>query len=205
MFRLRGLLLAFHAVCIIASPTILEPKVTLDHGTFTGVSNIITHKFLGIPFAKPPYVHSSIHRYFFHITVHSSVGDLRYNLPQPIPPYVGNYDATKFGLACPQQAITIPAVPGLASPVVDFIANSIYGQVVPDSEDCKSNPRVRFQLQILTTSIRSHPERDKTCACWTKFEVACGRGKDLSDLVKAMYSILLQWIFGGSLFNKEMA
>ena len=115
---------------------------------------------------------------------HSSVGKLRYNLPQSISPYVGNYDATKFGLACPQQAITIPAVPDLASPVVDFIANSIYGRVFPDSEDCKLKRRVRFQFKAPDHSIRSHPERNKTGACWTKFEVACGCGKGLSDLVR---------------------
>ena len=82
---------------------------------------------------------------------HSSVGKLRYNLPQSISPYVGNYDARKFGLACPQQTITIPAVPDLASPVVDFIANSIYGRVFPDSEDCKLKRRVRFRFKALTT------------------------------------------------------
>jgi len=64
MFMFRGLFLAFHAsaACIVASPTIFGPKVTLDHGTFTGVSDIVTHKFLGIPFAKPPYVYPPIHR-----------------------------------------------------------------------------------------------------------------------------------------------
>jgi len=66
---------------------------------------------------------------FFDTSSYNGPFQRCHNLPQPIPPYVGNYNATKFGLACPQQAITIPAVPGLASHVVDLIANSSYGQV----------------------------------------------------------------------------
>lgn len=32
------------------------PTVTLDHGTFIGANNGTIDSFLGIPFAKPPYV-----------------------------------------------------------------------------------------------------------------------------------------------------
>ena len=34
----------------------VAPAVGLDAGTFVGVGDSVTHKFLGIPFAKPPYV-----------------------------------------------------------------------------------------------------------------------------------------------------
>ena len=34
----------------------VAPTVVLDAGTFVGVGDISTHRFLGIPFAKPPYV-----------------------------------------------------------------------------------------------------------------------------------------------------
>ena len=30
------------------------PTVTLDHGTFTGITSGSTSQFLGIPFAQPP-------------------------------------------------------------------------------------------------------------------------------------------------------
>lgn len=32
------------------------PSVTLDTGTFWGIRNGLINRFLGIPFAKPPYV-----------------------------------------------------------------------------------------------------------------------------------------------------
>ena len=44
--------------CIVAAPTASGPTVTLDSGTFQGVTDGVTNKFLGIPFAKPPYVHT---------------------------------------------------------------------------------------------------------------------------------------------------
>lgn len=32
------------------------PAVVLDSGTFTGFTDGVTNQFLGIPYAKPPYV-----------------------------------------------------------------------------------------------------------------------------------------------------
>ncbi|KAH9480374.1 Lipase 1 [Psilocybe cubensis] len=94
------------------------PTVKLDSGTFIGVNDGSVQKFLGIPFAQPP------------------VGDLRYRLPQAIPPYNGSHDATKFGPSCGQQAIDLPIVQGLVADAADFLVNSIFGQIFPDSEDC---------------------------------------------------------------------
>ena len=34
----------------------IAPTVTLDRGVFVGVGDNVTHRYLGIPFAKPPYV-----------------------------------------------------------------------------------------------------------------------------------------------------
>lgn len=66
-----------------------------------------------------------------------STGDLRFRLPQPIPAYTGSLTATAYGLSCPQQAVDLPIVSGLAAEAIDFIVNSIYGLIFPDSEDCK--------------------------------------------------------------------
>ena len=39
----------------LAAPSVnTSPAVSLDQGTFTGVSDGVTNRFLGIPFAKPP-------------------------------------------------------------------------------------------------------------------------------------------------------
>ncbi|KAF4617351.1 hypothetical protein D9613_005823 [Agrocybe pediades] len=111
--------LALYTAYAAAVPAV-GPTVKLDSGTFVGTSSGLTQKFLGIPFAKPP------------------VGDLRFRLPQPNAPYNGTFDATSFGPSCAQQSVDLPIVSGLTGDAVDYIVNSIYGQVFPDSEDCLS-------------------------------------------------------------------
>ncbi|KAF7298756.1 Carboxylic ester hydrolase [Mycena indigotica] len=95
------------------------PKVTLDSGVFTGkVGSSNTQSFLGIPFAQPP------------------VGQLRFQLPQPIPAYNGTHTVTSFGPGCPQQAFKLPIVDGLPQEVLDYITNTAYGIIFPSDEDC---------------------------------------------------------------------
>ncbi|KZV64178.1 carotenoid ester lipase precursor [Peniophora sp. CONT] len=96
------------------------PTVTLDNGTFTGAANGQVHKWLGIPFAKPP------------------VGNLRFNLPEPVDPYTGTHTVTAFGPACPQQSVDLPLINGLPGETIDFIVNTIYAAVIPFDEDCLS-------------------------------------------------------------------
>lgn len=50
--------LTLNALCAFAVPLVerAAPTVTLDGATFTGVTSGTNTKFLGIPFAQPPYV-----------------------------------------------------------------------------------------------------------------------------------------------------
>ncbi|KAE9396133.1 alpha beta-hydrolase [Gymnopus androsaceus JB14] len=117
-----GLAIAFQACIALASPSPLVPRagptVTLDSAVVTGVASGAVDEFLGIPFAEPP------------------TGSLRFNLPQTIAPYNTSFSATEMGPSCPQQAIDLPDLSGLAAETVDFIVNSIYGFLFTSAEDC---------------------------------------------------------------------
>lgn len=56
----QAVLVALQLGVVIAAPTPDAQNaaltVSLDQGTVTGVTNGPSNKFLGIPFAKPPYV-----------------------------------------------------------------------------------------------------------------------------------------------------
>ncbi|KAJ3829345.1 Alpha/Beta hydrolase protein [Lentinula raphanica] len=117
MLSLRIFTIVLEVGLALASP-LASPTVVLDSATVTGVTSGNTQEFLGIPFAQPP------------------LGPLRFNLPQPIPPYNMSFSATSMGPACPQQAVDLPILTGLAAETVDFIVNSIYGFIFPDDEDC---------------------------------------------------------------------
>jgi hypothetical protein len=60
MALLRGILVTICAVTatVLAAPTIPTtcPIVTLDEGTFRGSTAYGVDMFLGIPFARPPFV-----------------------------------------------------------------------------------------------------------------------------------------------------
>jgi carboxylesterase type B len=68
-----------------------------------------------------------------------STGDRRLRLPEPLPPYEGNYEAHKYGPSCPQQRMLLPQ--GLDTRLEKDVNNIIammYEAVTEDSEDCKS-------------------------------------------------------------------
>ena len=68
-----------------------------------------------------------------------STDSRRLRLPEPLPPYEGNYEAHKYGASCPQHRMLLPQGLNvrLAKDVNNIIA-MMYEDVTPDSEDCKS-------------------------------------------------------------------
>ena len=65
----------------------------------------------------------------------SSVGNLRYRLPQALPAYTGNYQATQYGPSCPQQLTNIS---GFAPATGSFLIGAFLGPISNSSEDCES-------------------------------------------------------------------
>ena len=130
---------------------------------FVGAADGNVHQFYGIPFAKPPYVTLVSFNFRSIVTVRST-GDRRFRLPEAIDPYTGTYDATKQGLACPQQAVKLPLLPdGVVGDAINFAVNKVYGAIDgPDGEDCMR----RFSLvtvTLLTQGIRSKLEHRYAC------------------------------------------
>ncbi|KAH9475407.1 putative secreted lipase [Psilocybe cubensis] len=106
--------IVLHSVYVSAAPTALViPFVTLGSATFVGETSGTVQRFLGILFAQPP------------------VGNLRYHLPQPITYMNGSYDAKKYGPSCGQQSVGLPLLSGLTAEAVNYVINSIFGQVFP--------------------------------------------------------------------------
>ncbi|KAF8895233.1 carotenoid ester lipase precursor [Infundibulicybe gibba] len=113
-----SVLTACALVLHVAASPLASPTVQLDGVTVTGTSAGSVSSFLGIPFALPP------------------TGDRRFRLPEPISAYNTNFSAVSFGPSCPQQSFDLPILNGLLADAADFLANSIYGIVFPDDEDC---------------------------------------------------------------------
>ena len=73
------------------------PEVAIADGTLQGVSDGSVQYFKGIPYAAPP------------------VGDLRWEPPQPVAPWTGVHDASRFVHDCMQQPFPFDAAPLSAS------------------------------------------------------------------------------------------
>ncbi|KAN0088580.1 alpha/beta-hydrolase [Tylopilus felleus] len=71
----------------------VAPTVTLDNATVTGVTSGSTKQFLG-----------TVRRLIKHAEI-GQTGDLRFRLPQPLPPYNTNFSAMEYDPSCPQQPL----------------------------------------------------------------------------------------------------
>ena len=113
-----------------------RPIVELDYGTFDGNPTNGVTKFLGMPFAAPPYVYNYACSFHAVLMLVFSIGDLRFSPPQPPVPFLGVRQATAFGPACFQQALSVskinPTVLKTLMPELESLVPS------PDSisEDC---------------------------------------------------------------------
>ena len=105
------------------------PVVQLSYGSFQGNATADLEEFLGIPFAAPPYGSYSDFACAYTDNYVESVGNLRFAHPKPPLAFTGVRQTTRFGAACPQQAINISFIP---------VIGSRSGKAPPSSEDCKT-------------------------------------------------------------------
>ncbi|KIJ19261.1 hypothetical protein PAXINDRAFT_167028 [Paxillus involutus ATCC 200175] len=114
------LLLAGSLAGVSASPHWARspPTVTLDSAIVTGISSGSVNQFLGIPFAQPP------------------TGNLRFQLPQSLPPYNTSFSATEYGPSCTQQAAQFTAPAGLPAETLDYLAGLSALAPLSTAEDC---------------------------------------------------------------------
>jgi len=64
------------------------------------------------------------------------IGDLRFQLPEPIEFYTGHHLATTFGPACAQQTLRIPAFPPqVPKEAIDALKRVV--RISLESEDCE--------------------------------------------------------------------
>ena len=142
----RGFLVTVCAATatVLATPTIRTPNpaITLDRGTFIGIAANGVNEFRGIPFAQPPFVVQFLVLLYWPLELEraftNSVGDLRFRHPQALGPYDGIYNATAFGLACPQQEATFPIPNGLPDATLAYLKLlNGNGTEIQDGEDCE--------------------------------------------------------------------
>ncbi|OJA14825.1 hypothetical protein AZE42_11599 [Rhizopogon vesiculosus] len=104
------------AYCHLVAADSAAPTVTLDTATVTGVASSSVNEWFGIPFAQPP------------------TGNLRFQLPQPIPSYNTSFSATTYGPSCPQQNVTLSIPPNLPAETLEYLPNASFN--ITASEDC---------------------------------------------------------------------
>ncbi|KAN0088060.1 alpha/beta-hydrolase [Tylopilus felleus] len=109
------------------------PTVTLDNATVTGVTSGFTKQFLGIPFAHPP------------------TGNLRFRLPQPLPPY-NDFSALTYGPLCSQQPPVQFWPSNLPAETLNYLGTLLLNTAT-SSEDCAHNSSLQCKRLVVTDDI----------------------------------------------------
>lgn len=127
MFQLLTLLTFLLSRLVAAAPTAVAvepPEVTLRQGIFTGVEYLRpgdkwnVKAFMGIPYAQPP------------------VADLRLRPPLPVNDSTEHFDATRYGIECPQASLIpayAPDTPGMSEDclTINVFVPENHGQGAP--------------------------------------------------------------------------
>ena len=95
-----------------------EPIAKTTAGPVRGITRDGIHVFRSIPYAAPP------------------VGTRRFRPPEPVAPWDGVRDATKFGPVAPQNPSPLEAMMGAAEPVIseaDALSLSIFTPAIDDA------------------------------------------------------------------------
>ncbi|KIJ07764.1 hypothetical protein PAXINDRAFT_173304 [Paxillus involutus ATCC 200175] len=159
-----------------------SPTVTLDSATVTGLSSGSVNEFLGIPFAQPP------------------TGQLRFQLPQALPPYNASFSATAYGPACPQRAKEIPIGLGLPTETLDYLKffnNSIVAPL--PAEDC-------LTLNVIVPADAT-PDSKLPVVVWIyggAFEVGTTKGYNGTVIVEKAVSLGVPAIYVSMNYRQEV-
>ncbi|KIJ11938.1 hypothetical protein PAXINDRAFT_171554, partial [Paxillus involutus ATCC 200175] len=150
-----------------------SPTVTLrDSATVRGLSSGYVNELLGIPFAQPP------------------TGQLRFQLPQALPPSNTSFSATAYGPAYPQQAME-------TLDYLTFLNSSIV--VTPSTEDC-------LTLNIIAPSDAT-PESKLPVVVWVYgggFEIGGTSGYNGPVIVEKAVSLGLPVIYVSINYRQEV-
>ena len=125
MLKIAASTKLFLSIGLLLGVQAQSPTVKLDNGTFLGTSSGDVSKFLGIPFAQPPWVMNDSlckHLWQDQLSLNFRVGNLRFNLPQPVALYSGTHNATSFGPSCPQLGVTPGSSDGLPPATATLLA-----------------------------------------------------------------------------------
>lgn len=113
---------------------------------------------------------------------------MRFRLPKELDPYCGQYNATAFGLSCPQQAAALTLPSGLPNATIQYLKGLSSTTQPSVGEDCEAavgealphlernaDDNCRFECQCRYTCQRHTQFEAAGCsgACSQRFAVAC--------------------------------
>ena len=121
-----------------------EPQPTAQTGSSASPS--LSHRpyFNFGPVHRPPWLTCQTDR----------VGNLRFRLPEQLDPYTGQYNATAYGLSCPQQATALSEsiLSELPEGTLEALESVLGTESPADGEDCEQALATMWR-EILTIDV----------------------------------------------------